>query len=290
MPNKFLITGITGTLGTKITEKLLARFPDCQIVGISRDEQKQQAFPIKDGRLALRIADVRNSGSLGRAALEKFDVIYHLAALKCAPILEANPSEALLTNVTGTENVLALARLSGSKVCFVSSDKAVYPINIYGMTKAAGEKLVAAADNGHAICRYGNVIGSRGSFFPALLKSLKKGKAYLTHPEMTRFWLTIDQVAEFVISHGLEGNGIGIPSGMKSAYVRDMIDKAARLSGLDNYELVLSGVRPGEKLHEHIRTRYEKGSDGMDHSSNEMSYLMSDRRLGELVGECLGAV
>ena len=285
MPNRFLITGITGTLGTKITEKLLERDPEARIIGISRDEQKQMAFPIKDSRVRLKMADVRDYHSL-RSALpsQRFDVIFHLAALKCQPQLEDNPGEAIATNIKGTNNVLILAGATGAKVCFTSSDKAVYPINIYGHTKAAGEKLVSHHSGRNTICRYGNVIGSRGSFFPQLVKSLKEEKkAYLTHPEMTRFWLTIDQVADFVIGSALHNHGLCIPK-MESSYVVQFIGKTAEALGIKDYETIRTGMRPGEKLHEHITTRYESGTNDITSEDS----LMTDRALTQMVEAALG--
>jgi FlaA1/EpsC-like NDP-sugar epimerase len=290
MPSKrVLITGITGTLGTKLTEKILEAYPDCEIRGISRDEQKQHAFPIKDDRVKLRLADIRNLRSLYRAtttsAWAGFDCIFHLAALKCAPQLEANPSEAIETNINGTQNVLDLAKELDSKVCFTSSDKAVYPINIYGMTKAAGEKLVLSADPDNIVCRYGNVLGSRGSILPSLMKSLKEDrKAKLTDPRMTRFWLPVDKVAEFVMDCGMNESafpGLCIPE-MQSSKVTDLIGAVAAGLGVTAYEIEEIGMLPGEKLHEHLETEYENGR--ADITSGDPSRLLNQDELRQYLG------
>ena len=134
MKKRILITGITGTLGTCLTELLLA---DChnEIIGISRDEQKQRSFPFKS-KVTLRLGDVRDIDSLFYAAPEGVDEIYHLAALKCVDTLQDNPVESLKTNVNGTLNVVNVARSFGAKLLFTSTDKAVYPINAYGKSKA----------------------------------------------------------------------------------------------------------------------------------------------------------
>lgn len=283
----FLITGITGTLGSVLVRKLLETCPDCNVIGISRDEQKQQAFALRDERLTLRLADIRDYHSLRRAAGGKrIDIIFHLAALKCQPLLESNPHEALLTNVKGIENVVNLAKATGAKVCFTSSDKAVYPINFYGMTKGIGERLVLNADPSFVVCRYGNVLGSRGSFLPLLVKSLQtEGKAYLTHKDMTRFWLPMHQVAEFVLASGFHRSGLCTPPEMKASYVTDLIAAVANILGISDYETIETGTRPGEKVHEIISTAYETGESDVtsgDHK-NHMAF-------GDLEGLVRGIV
>ena len=284
--NRVLITGITGTLGTELTRYLLDKHGnDIEILGISRDEQKQQNYPIKDRRLRLKLADIRDKESLFRAAVtcawEPYDCIFHLAALKCAPQLEANPSEAVAANIRGTENVLDLARELQSRVCFTSSDKAVYPVNIYGMTKAAGEKLVL--DNpDNVVCRYGNVLGSRGSILPSLIDSLKtKRKAFITDPAMTRFWIPIKKVAEFVAYCGLEGNGgLQIPE-LQSAKVTDLIHATAEILEIPAFEMENIGVRPGEKIHEHLETRFENGH--ADITSGDGDRLIGKDQIKEIL-------
>jgi len=285
--NRVLITGITGTLGTQLTKYLLETYEDdIEIVGISRDEQKQNSFPINDHRVKLKLADIRNKDSLYRAAMgqvwEGYDCIFHLAALKCAPQLEDNPHEAIATNITGTENILDMARELQSRVCFTSSDKAVYPVNIYGMTKAVGEKLVLA-DPINVVCRYGNVLGSRGSILPSLVKSLRlHKKAHITDPEMTRFWLPIEDVAAFVATQGMDGEGgLHIPPHMQSSAVKDLIHATAELLNIPAFELENIGVRPGEKMHEHLETRYENGH--RDISSGDIERLVSKDAIKEII-------
>ena len=251
-----LITGVTGTLGTELS-RALAKEPNTKILGISRDEQKQRQVP-EHPRIRLRLADVRDPLSIYRAiGPRKVDKIYHLAALKCVDTLEHQPDEALATNVIGTQNILDIAQDLGAKVIFTSTDKACYPVNAYGQSKALAEKMVL--NRGHIVARYGNVLGSRGSFLPNLILSLKsEGKAYITDPYMTRFWMSVDQVTNFVIKAGeLEGSGIKIPDGIQSCKITDFVDAVATFLGVSRYETETIGIRPGEKLYETLRTSEE---------------------------------
>jgi FlaA1/EpsC-like NDP-sugar epimerase len=191
-----LVTGITGTLGAALSELLMSR--GIKVLGVSRDEQKQRQLP-QNELLSLRLADVRDPGALQRVIGGKeISTVYHLAALKCVDTLEFHPYEALQTNVHGTQNVVDLADMIGANLVFTSTDKACYPINAYGASKALAEKIVLGA--GHTVVRYGNVLGSRGSFLPNLILSLKtEGKAYLTDKNMTRFWMSVKQAADLVM-------------------------------------------------------------------------------------------
>jgi FlaA1/EpsC-like NDP-sugar epimerase len=246
---RFLITGATGTLGRKVIDKLLANY-DHQILGISRDEQKQRTMP-KHPNLKMRLADVRTMGSLWNAVDCDLYGILHFAALKCVDTLEANPAEAIETNVIGTQNIVTLGRNKGCRVVLTSTDKAVDPINTYGHTKALAEKLVMQRE-GNVVCRYGNVLGSRGSVVPSFITSLLHNTTInITHPEMTRFWLTIDQAADLVIRHMLSthAGGLAIPS-VKAAKVYDVGVAIAKILGFTDYEVKTIGIRPGEKMHE----------------------------------------
>ena len=281
---RYLITGITGTMGTCLTRLILFREPRAKIVGISRDEQKQQAFPIKHPNLRLKLGNVADRRSLYRAATNAswggYDAIFHLAAAKCAPFLETNPDEAVSTNITGTQNVLDLAAELNSHVCFASSDKAVKPINLYGFTKGVGERLVLAERDGptesqHCVFRYGNILGSRGSFLPTLIKSLlDEQKAYVTHTEMTRFWMPVEVVANFIWTHRFN-EGVNIPENMKAASVIRLIEVVASQLGIKQYEIETIGLRAGEKLHEDITENSNSGQ-----ANNQLT----DGELRELVG------
>lgn len=280
---KYLITGITGTMGLELTKTILDRSPNARIVGISRDEQKQQIFPIKSPRVKLKLGNVSDARSLFRAATNAswsgYDAIFHLAAAKCAPYLEANPDEAISSNITGVQNVLDLAIELGSRVCFASSDKAVKPINLYGYTKGVGERLVLTPTETreHTVFRYGNVLGSRGSLMPALIRSLLNDrKAHITHEDMTRFWLPIEDVAKFIWENH-EKDGLQIPE-MQSARVLDVIEVTAALLGIIDYKIETVGIRPGEKMHEDITE---------DSNSGQRQNLMSRHQLVALITRTL---
>lgn len=260
--NRILITGVTGTLGQELCRRFLAD-PACgEIIGISRDEQKQRQMPTHP-KLKLRLADVRDFSAVARVINnQKLDYIFHLAALKCVDTLEFHPYESLQTNVIGTQNMCDIAETTGtSKLIFTSTDKACYPVNAYGQSKALAEKIVLNA--GYTVVRYGNVLGSRGSFLPNLILSLKtEGKAYLTHPDMTRYWMSIEQVAAFVAvsaTSSSEGGSIKVPDKIKASSVKNFIAAVAAFCGVEKYEIVEVGIRPGEKLHETLVTSEEGG-------------------------------
>jgi FlaA1/EpsC-like NDP-sugar epimerase len=257
---RILITGITGTLGTALTRFLL-RDPETEIIGVSRDEQKQRQMPTHE-RLRLAIADVRDGHAVSRAIGNKdLHGIFHLAALKCVDTLEFNPEEAIKTNVGGTSNMLDIADQYGAKLVLTSTDKACYPVNAYGASKYLAERIVLQA--GHTAVRYGNVIGSRGSFVPNLILSLKtEGKAYLTHPEMTRFWMSVDQVVQFVVKAMMNPDKPKktiTPPGIQASSLKEFIKAVAAFCAVENYEIEEIGIRPGEKLHEVLVTREEGG-------------------------------
>jgi FlaA1/EpsC-like NDP-sugar epimerase len=254
---KILITGVTGTLGSALVKKILNE-TDHSIIGISRDEQKQRLLPRHD-RLKLRIADVRDIDSLYRA-IEDVQLIFHLAALKCVDTIEENPFESVKTNVLGTQNIVDIANQLGARVCFTSTDKAAHPINAYGQCKAVAEKLVMEGNSRNVVVRYGNVLGSRGSILTPLIKSLTtEGKAYVTHEEMTRFWMPIETVVGFVneIAFSEIMTGLVTPKDIKAAYVVDLIKAVAKILRVYEYSTDIIGIRRGEKLHEVLLTEHE---------------------------------
>lgn len=288
-PLRVLVTGVTGTLGKKLVNKLLSEHENIKIIGISRDEQKQQSMP-KDDRLALRICDVRNIQSLERLMWEydwpSFHYCFHLAALKCVDILEENPRESYLTNVLGTQNVADLCLRRSAKLIFTSTDKAVYPINVYGQSKAIGEKIVLASSKKNVVVRYGNVIGSRGSFIPKLAKTLKdENKAYVTDINMTRFWIKDQKACEFVYSMtGSCFSGIKVMYPMQSCRVIDIVNSVAKHLNISDFHIEEIGMRPGEKIHEDLATRYETVS-GKDISSNGPVTMMDEKQTFEFLEE-----
>ena len=283
MMKNILITGVTGTMGSAIAESLSDN-QENNILGISRDEQKQRALPLKDN-IKYRICDVRDLDGMVRICNDKIDIIYHLAALKCVDTIEYNPYEAIKTNVTGTQNVCDLARIHGAKIVFTSTDKACYPINAYGQSKALAEKIVMQNPR-HVVCRYGNVLGSRGSILSPLITSLKDlNKAYLTHNKMTRFWMPQDTVRDFIIACGDTdiGGGLLIPQDIKSSYVSDLIHCVAKILRIYNYDVNEIGVRPGEKFHEVLMTEFENPLLSKDISTSDNSRIMTSQELKKMI-------
>ena len=287
MTNTVLITGITGTLGREVLNVLQNgfAFEGLQIYGIARDEQKLRLVPHHD-HLRLALCDIRDKEALEELAdtLARVDKIFHFAALKCVDSLENFPMEAFKTNILGTRNILSFAKkVACKKVIFTSTDKAVHPINAYGMTKALAEKLVLRASHANVVCRYGNILGSRGSFLPNLVKSLKDERvAYLTHKDMTRFWMTIDSAARFVVNCGFaKTTGLCVPPNLKSASILTLIDVVAELLDIKDYEVKRVGIRAGEKIHE---TLYLPGEfESEDDISSSDRFLMIRDELKEML-------
>ncbi|HQY28221.1 MAG TPA: SDR family NAD(P)-dependent oxidoreductase, partial [Burkholderiaceae bacterium] len=204
-----LITGGTGSFGRQYVRTILSRYKPRRIVVFSRDELKQFEMQQEYDSPEMRyfIGDVRDAARL-QQAMRGVDVVIHAAALKQVPAAEYNPMECIKTNVHGAENVI-LAALENDvqQVIALSTDKAANPINLYGATKLASDKLFVAANNmagGHrtrfAVVRYGNVVGSRGSVVPFFRRLIADGADHLpiTHADMTRFWITLQQGVDFV--------------------------------------------------------------------------------------------
>jgi UDP-N-acetylglucosamine 4,6-dehydratase (inverting) len=241
---------------------VLERFPSIQrIVIFSRDELKQlemsQEAPFKSNRFRFFLGDVRERERLLRA-MEGVDVVVHAAALKQVPAAEYNPFEAVKTNILGAQNVIECALDQGVKrVVALSTDKAAAPINLYGATKLCSDKLFVAANNfkgsrdvRFAVVRYGNVMGSRGSVIPFFMKVRTTGTLPITHPEMTRFNITLAEGADLVLRtvEAMWGGEIVVP---KIPSYR-ILDLAEAMAPGAKHEIV--GVRPGEKLHEEMIT------------------------------------
>lgn len=252
-----LITGGTGSFGRRFITHVLANYQPKKIIIYSRDELKQfemqQVYDHKCMRYFL--GDVRDKHRL-ISAMRDVDYVIHAAALKQVPAAEYNPNECIKTNINGAQNVIdAAIEANVKRVIALSTDKAANPVNLYGATKLASDKLFVAANNisgakgpRFAVVRYGNVVGSRGSVVPFYRRLLKNGcKALpLTHEEMTRFWITLDDGVDFVIKdfERMQGGEIFVPK-IPSIRITDLIEA---MSGSKEYELV--GIRPGEKLHE----------------------------------------
>jgi len=251
-----LVTGGTGSFGRCFVATVLARYRPRRLVVFSRDELKQfemaQAYgPARYPCMRYVIGDVRDRDALHRA-LEGIDVVVHAAALKHVPTAEANPLEAVKTNVLGTANLVDAALDRGvGRVLALSSDKAASPVNLYGATKLCADKLLVAAnrDGGasrFSVVRYGNVLGSRGSVVPVFLARRAGGEVPITDPRMTRFWITLPQVVDFTLSclERMQGGEVFVP---KIPSMR-LVDLARAVAPGCRMEVV--GIRPGEKLHE----------------------------------------
>lgn len=262
---KLFITGGTGTFGNAI----LSRFLDSKIAEIrifSRDEKKQDDMRRlwSDPRIKFYIGDVRNEQSL-IDAMTGTDIVFHAAALKQVPSCEFFPIEAVRTNTLGAENVLNSAIATGVKrVIVLSTDKAVYPINAMGISKAMMEKLAIAkarvAGSKTVICctRYGNVMASRGSVVPHLIRQIQAGKALsVTDPQMTRFMMSIDGAVDLVVWAFEHGNPGDIFVMKAPAATIDTLAKALEIIFKVDNPIVVIGTRHGEKLYETLLTREE---------------------------------
>ncbi len=256
-----LVTGGSGSFGHAFVKRVLQEWP-ARLIIFSRDEQKQDQMQRLFDNAALRffIGDVRDCHRL-KMAMYGVDIVIHAAALKIVPTCEYNPFEAVMTNIHGAENVCRAAMATGvPKVMALSTDKAVNPVNLYGATKLAAEKIFVAANNLSAgrsqfsVVRYGNVVGSRGSVAP-LFKTLHSQRKALTITDqrMTRFWMTLDQAVGFVLSSTqmMQGREIFIPK-IPSMRIMDLAEAIAP-GEVRNF----TGIRPGEKLHEVLLTEDE---------------------------------
>jgi len=258
-----LITGGTGSFGKKFIETILDRYPRVKkIIIFSRDELKQsiikQKYPFdKYPQLRFFIGDVRDKSRLEQAC-EDVDVVIHAAAIKQVDTAEYNPTECIRTNVDGAENVIQAALRCGVKdVVALSTDKACAPINLYGATKLASDKLFAAANNirgskdiRFSVVRYGNVMGSRGSVIPFFLTKRSEGTLPITHVDMTRFNISLQDGVDlvmFALQNHLGGE-IFIPK-IPSYRILDVAEAVA-----PECEKRVVGIRPGEKLHEEMIT------------------------------------
>jgi UDP-N-acetylglucosamine 4,6-dehydratase len=258
-----LITGGTGSFGKAFVKKILTNWPDIKrLVIYSRDEQKQfqmamdypaHLYP----QIRFFIGDVRDFARL-KTAMKGIDTVVHAAAMKHVPIAEYNPMECVKTNILGAENVInACLETEVENVVALSTDKAAAPINLYGATKLASDKLFVAANNirgmrkiRFSVVRYGNVMGSNGSVIPFFMHQRRNGKLPITDPQMTRFNITLEDGVNMVL-HALEnawGGELFVPK-IPSYRILDVAEAIA-----PGCEKVITGIRPGEKLHEEMIT------------------------------------
>ncbi len=261
-----LITGGTGSWGQELVKQLLEKYNCKEIRIYSRGEHRQVDMErkFKNNKLKFIIGDVRDKDRLNLAT-EQIDIIFHLAALKHVPVCENNPWEAVQTNIIGTQNVINCAiENKVEKVIDVSTDKAVDPFNLYGVTKACGEKLIIAANllNSQTkfVCiRGGNVLGTNGSVVPLFKEQiLKLNEITLTHKEMTRFLFRLEEAIKLILHASL--NSIGgevFVMKMPGCKITELADVMVSRLGNDKTKIKVVGIRPGEKLYELLISRYE---------------------------------
>ena len=252
-----LITGGTGSFGKQYIKTILEHYQPKRLIVFSRDELKQFEMEQTFNHECMRyfIGDVRDLERL-QQAMNDVDYVIHAAAMKQVPAAEYNPTECLKTNIHGAENVIRAAIDNNvDKVIALSTDKAANPINLYGASKLASDKLFVAANNmtggrqtTFAVVRYGNVVGSRGSVVPFFKQLIESGADSLpiTHGEMTRFWITLQQGVDFVLKNfkRMQGGEIFVPK-IPSARVIDLATAMA-----PDLQQKIIGIRPGEKIHE----------------------------------------
>ncbi len=254
-----LITGGTGSFGKEFTSYILKNYNPKKVIIFSRDELKQYEMSnsLNNKKLRFFIGDIRDLPRL-KTAIKNVDTVIHAAALKQVHISEYNPFETIKTNVIGAQNIIEACLSSSVKnVIALSTDKAAAPINLYGASKLASDKLFVAANNfkgssniKFSIVRYGNVMGSRGSVIPFFLKCKEKNYFPITHKDMTRFNITLNQGVKFVIKclSLMNGGEIFIPR-IPSYRLIDLVNAIS-----NNPKIKIVGVRPGEKIHEEMIT------------------------------------
>lgn len=286
-----LITGGTGSFGKKCTEIILKRYKPKKLIIFSRDELKQSEMAqiYSDKKypcIRYFIGDVRDKERLNRA-FSSVNYIIHAAALKQIPAAEYNPFEAVKTNIIGAQNIINVAIDQGiKKVIALSTDKATNPINLYGATKLCSDKLFVAGnayvsrnETQFSVVRYGNVVGSRGSVIPYFQKEKNKGILPITDTRMTRFWITLEQSAKFVLK-SLElmvGGEIFVPK-IPSMNIMDLV-----MAICPECKTEIVGIRPGEKLHELMITKDDAQNtmEFSDHFVIKPAFRYFERRFCE---------
>ena len=252
-----LVTGGTGSFGKKFVATVFKQYKPKELIVYSRDELKQfemrEFFPTEKFPIKYFIGDVRDRDRLYRV-VHGVDFVIHAAALKQVPTAEFNPFEAVKTNIHGAQNVIEAALENDvKKVVALSTDKACNPINLYGATKLASDKMFAAANHWQgsyhttfAVVRYGNVVGSRGSVVPFFLKKKEEGVLPITDERMTRFWITLDHGVQFVLDalKRMKGGELFVPK-IPSMNIMDLAKAIA-----PEAKRKIIGIRPGEKIHE----------------------------------------
>jgi UDP-N-acetylglucosamine 4,6-dehydratase/5-epimerase len=260
-----VVTGGTGTIGERIVQKLLA-LPTSEVRVFSRDEQKHVALDRKIGvnnKLKFVVGDVRDE-SRAHQALDGANLLFHVAAIKHVHLAEYNPVETVKTNVIGASIVSSIAKDVGIEKCVaVSTDKAVEPIGVMGMTKAIQERIFTLPNNGGPISgcvRFGNVLASSGSVVPLFKKMLDGGKKTLTvtHAKMTRFMMTVDQAADLTLfAMSTISHGDIVVLEQPSFLLTDLAEVMLEAYGIGPEGVEVVGLRPGERIHETLVSRDE---------------------------------
>jgi FlaA1/EpsC-like NDP-sugar epimerase len=256
---KILITGGTGSWGQELTKQLLSKYDPKEIVIFSRNENNQFLMQKKfnNKKLKFIIGDIRDVEAIDLASRD-VDYIFHLAAMKHVPVCEFQPYEAIKTNINGSENIIKTSiKNKVKKVINISTDKSVEPINLYGMTKAVGEKLFIHAnllsESTRFICiRAGNVIGSNGSAIPLFIKQIKENNVIeITNNNMTRYFLTLEEAIGLIFKASIVGfGGETFVMHMPSCKIIDLANVLGKIYGDEKTSTIEIGIRPGEKIDE----------------------------------------
>jgi len=262
---RIFVSGATGSWGQTLISLLISQYPTIEeIICFSRGELQQVLMKRKfnNPKLKFVIGDIRDSVAVENAT-RNIDYIFHLAALKHVPVCEENVQETIKTNIEGTTNIVQAAiKNKVKKVIDVSSDKAVEPINLYGMTKAVGEKIVVQANNLSDYTRFvcirgGNVMGSSGSVIPYFIEQIKAGGPLtITDNRMTRFFLTLEEAIQLLFKASIDSiGGETFVMNMPSCYIKDLAEVLMNIYG--QVEIIETGMRPGEKLDEMLISSHE---------------------------------
>jgi FlaA1/EpsC-like NDP-sugar epimerase len=274
---KILIIGGTGSWGQALTKRLLTFSDTRALIIFSRAERTQfeMSERINDKRVKYEIGDIRDKARLQEVMVD-CNVVYHLAALKHVPICEENPIEAIKTNILGLQNSIECFKAMGiedKKFVYLSTDKAVEPMNTYGLTKSIAEKMVSTLIpyTQYVIVRAGNVLGTNGSIVPKMVRQAKENKLiWVTHPDMTRFFIDIESAVAFLDTSS-ELDGLQIPI-MKSFKIFDLAEIIA-----ETYDALIaySGIRVGERLYEKLTETGLKSSDNLS-SKEELKEMIKE--------------
>lgn len=257
-----LIVGGTGTLGTELTRQLLKKDYVDRITILSRGEhkQKQHRDLFNDSRLKYVIGDIKDFDSIIYSFID-VDYVFHTAALKHIDVAEDNPIESVKTNILGTINVCKACRHVDATLIFATTDKAVDPINVYGMCKGISEQIIKKAGIDYLIYRWGNVLGSQGSALNIFKEKILSNKPIpITSIQMTRFWISIEEAVEFIMNTFEDYENETLIPEMKSSTILEVIRSICRCLNIDHKKTysVEVGLRPGEKIHESLTSIHSR--------------------------------